>query len=102
MLLQTLCSDPQHFSSALLNIPCSLLGAVQGAANAIAVEAREATAAALDEGHTLLQELLGTDAVREHVLRPLLRLERLLGAVWTHGILEVLFLKFCFCYHKQV
>ncbi len=96
MLLQTVCSHSQHISSALLNIPCSLLGAVQVAANAIAVEAREATAVALDEGHTLLQELLGTDAVREHVLRPLLRLERLLRAVRTHGILRFV------CCHKQV
>ena len=96
MLLQTVYSHSQHFPSVLLNIPCSLSGALQGAANAIAVEAREATAAALEEGHTLLQELLGTDAVREHVLRPLLRLERLLRTVRTHGIFEVLY-----C-HKQV
>jgi len=76
MLLQALPRSPQCMAAALLAAPSTLLSAARGAAGALAEDAAEVTAEALCEGHALLREVLGLEAVRGWVLLPLQRLWR--------------------------
>ena len=57
-------------------VPSVLLGAACGMAEVMASEAGEAAAAAIDELRAVLSEVLGHDAIKGFVLRPLQRLWR--------------------------
>ena len=65
----------QCVSNALV-VPSVLLGAACGVAEALTSEAGEAAASAIDELQAVLSEVLGHDAIKGFVLRPLLRLWR--------------------------
>lgn len=65
----------QCVSNALV-VPSALLGAACGVAEALTSEAGEAAASAIDELQAVLSEVLGHDAIKGFVLRPLLRLWR--------------------------
>ena len=65
----------QCVSNALV-VPSVLLGAACGVAEALTSEAGEAAASALNELQAVLSEVLGHDAIKGFVLRPLLRLWR--------------------------